>query len=414
MLSKKTLLLAAIISCLSLGVWAASTEIIATVGDDAITTQDLIARTRLIIVSSGLKADEDTAKKIAPQILQGLISERLEVLEAQKLEIPISKEEIAKAIASIEQQNKMGAGQLKVILTKAHIPISTLEQQVKGQIAWAKIRGKKIQPKIFVTDEEVDDYLKAQSLQPVQVELNVNEIILPVETPKEDAKVKTLANKLTGELQKGGDFKKIARQFSQAASAANGGAVGWLAESQIPKELLEEIKAKGPNKIIGPIKSVEGYFILRVDGARDADKASDTQIITLRHFETPLNEKTLKTSVDKINAVEDPIRGCKDSQAYADSLGVDLQDYGSLQVKELQPAIRKMITGLPVARYSHPLNTGTSLVTFLICSKVDTSKLPDEVQRNNARETLFKRKVELESRTYLRGLRRNTNIEVKI
>jgi len=308
----------------------------------------------------------------------------------------------------------MQPGQLKTVLGKANIPISTLTQQVKGQIAWAKIRGKTIQPRITISEEEVADYLKTESLHPVQVEYEINEIVLPVETPKDDAKARALANKLTAELTKGADFKKIARQFSQAASASNGGAVGWLAENQIPKELMSEIRKVGPNKIIGPVKSVEGYFILRIDGARDADTTSDTQIIGLRHYEVALDPKAPQTGFDKLASVNDPIRGCQDSQAYADSIGVKLQDYGSLPLKELQPSIRKLVSGLPVGRYSEPLNTGESVVAFLVCSKTDTSQLPDDVQRDRAREVLFRRKTELQSRTYLRDLRRNTNIELKL
>lgn len=399
---------------LSVSAQAANTEIVATVGDDAITTQDLVARTRLIVISSGLRQDEDTARKIAPQILQSLINERLQLQEAQKLGIKITDEDLNKAIAGVEQQNGMKPGELKTVLTKAQVPYSTLQQQVKGQIAWAKIRSKAIQTRAFVTEEETNDFLNAQRMYPTQIEYNVNEIVLPVDTAKDNVKVLATANKLVSELQKGTDFKKVAREFSQAASAQNGGNIGWLAENQIPKELLSEIRRVGPNKIIGPVKSVEGYFILRVDGARQGDTSTDTQIVSLRHFEVLLDKKNPKASSEKITSVNDPLRGCKDAQSYADSLGVQMQDYGTLPVKELQSSIRKVINPLPVGRYSEILNTGSSLVTFLVCSKTDTSQLPDNVQREKAREVLYKRKVELEARTYLRDMRRNTNIEIKL
>lgn len=396
-----------------------STGIIATVGEDAITTQDLVNRTKLIIISSGMRADEETARKIAPQVLQSLINERLQLQEVARQKIDISNDEVDKAINEIEAQNKMKPGQLKEILKKTGIPISTLQQQVKGQIAWAKIRSKKIQPKITVSDDEVDDFLRTQSLTPTQTEYHVNEIVLPVENPKDEQKMKDLADKLTSELTTGkGNFAKIARQFSQSSSAQSGGDVGWLTENQIPKELLSEVKRVGAGKIIGPIKSVEGYFILFIPETRDVDANAEQHLVALRQFEFPFkNEKTMRAAADKLKTLDDPAKACSDSAAYAKSKGATLQDYGSIQVKSLQPPVRKIVVDLPTGKFSKPADTGSSFVSFLVCEKVadlgGPASISDSAKRDSAREILFKRKTELESRKYLRDLRRDTNIEIK-
>ena len=208
LMNRLFLLFTLLLVALAANASADETAIIATVGDSAITTQDLINRTKLIIISSGLKADEETARKIAPEILQGLINEHLEIEEANKQQITVSDDEINKAISGIEQQNKMQPGQLKEILKKANIPFSNLQQQVKGQIAWAKIRSKKIQPKIVITDDEINDYIKTQNMAPLQTEYNVTEIVLPVETAKDDAKERALGDKLVNSLNNGADFKK--------------------------------------------------------------------------------------------------------------------------------------------------------------------------------------------------------------
>jgi len=216
-------------------------------------------------------------------------------------------------------------------------------------------------------------------------------------------------------LQNGADFKKIAKQFSQAASAQSGGDVGWLSENQIPKELLVEIKSSGVNKIIGPIKSVEGYFIILVTETRVVNDKELSQVVALKHFEIHYTgAKDIQSAAQKVSAINDPVKGCKDAQNYANTLGAVMLDYGSVQIKELQPSIRKLVIDLPINKFSQPLDTGTSFATFLVCSRNANTKDQDAVQRDKAREALFKRKMDLESRAYLRNLRQNTNIDIKI
>ena len=211
-------------------------------------------------------------------------------------------------------------------------------------------------------------------------------------------------------------LKKIAKQFSQAASASNGGDVGWLGENQIPKELLDEIKKTGIGKIIGPVKSIEGYFILEVKEVRTVDTKELDQVLSLKHFEIRYNNaKDAQSAAKKAATINDTVKGCsKEAQNYADTIGAILQDYGSVQLKDLQPSIRKIIIDLPTGHYSQPYDSGTSFLTFLVCSRTDNTKIPDDVQRDKARQALFKRQLELEARAYLRNLRNNTNIEIKM
>ncbi len=393
------------------------TAIVATVGDDAITTQDLVNRTRLVIISSGLKGDEETARKIAPQVLQNLINEKLQMQEASRLKMEASDDEIKKAIEGIEKQNKMEVGQLSDIMKHAGIPPVTLQQQIKAQLLWSKIRAKKIQPKINVSDDEINDYLKSQSLNPAEEEYFVNEIVLPVENPKDENKMKDLATKLTGELQSGkAKFPAIAKQFSQSGSAQNGGEVGWLAENQVPKEILSEVKRVGSNKIIGPIRSVEGYFIIFISDTRTIDAHADQNVVTVRQFEIPVkNPPAVKAALPKLKNINDPAQACSNGEAYAKTKGANVKNYNSVMVKNLDPAVMKVIEHLPTGQFSDPEFTGTSVAVFLVCEK--TQEMTPQMtadEREKAQDALFKRKMELESRKYLRDMRRNTNIEIKI
>ena len=87
-------------------------RIAAVVNQNIITTQDLLDRIDLAIVSSGLPNTPDTRQRLAPQVLRGFIDETLEEQEADRLKLEATSEEVDRALASIADRNHMTADAL--------------------------------------------------------------------------------------------------------------------------------------------------------------------------------------------------------------------------------------------------------------------------------------------------------------
>lgn len=398
---------------------SAELKIAATVGDEAITTYDMINRTKLIISSSGLKPDEDTFKKIAPQALQSLINDKIIMQEAAALSVTISEDEINEAIKSIEQKNKMPEGSLENALMQFGIPKATLEEQVKSQIAMSKIRSIKVRQYVNISDEEVEDFVKAQSFNSEVEEYFMNEIVLPVESPADEAAVKELADKLHQELKAGKNFAAIAREFSQSASAYNDGILGWMPENQLPKEITAEIKKNDLGVVSEPIRSIEGYFIVKATEKRKQSSLAQEDELNLKHFEIPYSEKpdAKKTAeiFDKLSKLSYSDDACNDSSQFAIKGGMNYKDYGFVKVADIEPKIRPLVAELAIGTFSAPLKTLESGLVFLVCEKIENiAPLIDDNKRAKAREALFYKKLDLQARKYMRDLRRKTNVEIKL
>jgi parvulin-like peptidyl-prolyl isomerase len=70
---------------------------------------------------------------------------------------------------------------------------------------------------------------------------------------------------------KDADFAKIATEHSQEpTSASRGGEIGWLAETQIDKDLLPPIAELKLNGVSKPVKLKDGWHILKLLDARAA------------------------------------------------------------------------------------------------------------------------------------------------
>jgi peptidyl-prolyl cis-trans isomerase SurA len=78
---------------------------------------------------------------------------------------------------------------------------------------------------------------------------------------------------------------------------------------------------------------------------------------------------------------------------------------------DLQPELRKVLAAIPVGQLSAPETTKLGVELFAICSKRETKN--DTAEKRKAREEIFSKRFEAQSKEYLRRLRREALIERK-
>src|ERR1700685_1222655 len=95
----------------------------------------------------------------------------------------------------------------------------------------------------------------------------VRHILLSVNDPKEDAAVKAKAEGILKRAQAGGEFAKLAKEFSQDPGfAAPGGDLGWSERKVFVGPFADAAFGMKVDEISGPVKTQFGYHILKLDG----------------------------------------------------------------------------------------------------------------------------------------------------
>lgn len=269
-------LLGSLLTVLAPGMAHAGREsIAATVNEEAITTSDVDDRMKLMVVSSGLPASEDLRAKLRPQVVNMLIDERLKMQEAARNDISIKPEDIAGGFETLAKQNNMSAKQFRTVLSAKGIPVSTLERQIESQLAWVQVVQKTLRPQVMVSNADVDDRLRRMEASVGQTEYLLAEIFLAVEDRKSEAEKKGLAARLVTEIrERPAPFQAVARQFSQSASAARGGDLGWVSESQLDPAVAQALKGMAKSSVGAPVRSAAGYHILLLREKRSITKDS--------------------------------------------------------------------------------------------------------------------------------------------
>ena len=248
--------------------------IAAVVNDDIVSTQELAERVQLARASTGLPDDPNTQRLLTQQVLRALIDEKLQRQEARRLNIEVTDAEVSSAIQSIAQRNNMTADQLTSYLAERGTGIAGLRDQLRNQIAWLKVIGREIRPKVVISEGQID--LASNVAAPVagDREVLLSEIVLPVYSPDQEAAVMADAQRVVTALRGGSAFEPLARQMSVAASAEAGGDLGWLPSGILAEDLRNALARMSPGSISDPIRTALGVQVLLLRDVRQSGGAA--------------------------------------------------------------------------------------------------------------------------------------------
>src|SRR5206468_12512815 len=129
-----------------------------------------------------------------------------------------------------------------------------------AQIAWDKLVRTKLGPTITVTQQDVDEELRRIKESFDKPQYQVAEIFIAVDQSDQDAAARQSAERLMDQLRQGGDFSRLAQQFSQATTAARGGLIGWIRPDQMDDRVAATLVEMKSGDVEGPIRSTGGYY----------------------------------------------------------------------------------------------------------------------------------------------------------
>lgn len=393
-------------------------RIAAVVNDEVISIYDLVNRTRLAVISSGLPDSPETRRRVQPQVLRALIDEKIQAQEAARQNITASEADIQTAISRIEENNRMPPGGLEQAIANSGIEHSAVMGQIKATVLWQKLVNRRLRNTLQVGDDEVDEQLSRLKAAQGTPEYLLAEIFLAVDSPDQDDEVRQAALGLTEQLRRGTPFRDMARQFSQSASAASGGDIGWVQSGMLEADIEAAIENTPPGQLTEPVRSVGGYYIYavrqrRIIAAASPNDATVTLVQMLLPFESGGAPAELDPLKELAETVRETVSGCADLKRLSEELKVPPPtDPQPLRVGDLAPRIRDIVSPLKVGEASAPIQIDRGLLLLMVCQREDApSNMPT---REDITENLLRQRLDLLSRRYLRDLRRAAFVDVRV
>ena len=105
-------------------------RIAAVVNDEVVSSYDVQQRIAMVVASTNIRDSQEARTRLQRQMLDTLIDERLQIQEAERLNIKVEDQEVEQALDRLAQQNNMSRELVERQVTAAGIDLDTLRLQV--------------------------------------------------------------------------------------------------------------------------------------------------------------------------------------------------------------------------------------------------------------------------------------------
>jgi peptidyl-prolyl cis-trans isomerase SurA len=405
-------------------VWAQSQRldrIVALVEEDVILQSELDAAVAMIQIQFDSQQQSLPPQNVLEeQMLERLIRTRLEVQRAEQTGIRVSDTDLDRALEQIAGQNQMTLRQLRQAMEADGFDFLEFRRQIREEIMSQELRSRVARGMDDITETEIDILLASDRFSGAEYDLSQIMIEVPESaTPQQVQEAIVTTQTVLDELAGGMAFSAAAMAYSQAPDALEGGAVGWRNLNALPPMFAEALSALQPGEVSEPIRTPAGFLIVRVNDIREQAEViveeyqvrhlmiEPTELLDIREVERrvadlhqrvaagePFEELARRHSTDETSANIGGLLNWFPADAYGRDFQIELSQ---LEVGEL----------------SQPFQTDMGW-HFIRLEAVREADRTVEAMREAAREMLMNQKAEETVDRFLRRLRDEAYVEVRL
>jgi peptidyl-prolyl cis-trans isomerase SurA len=425
-ISKKSALICASVLFVSIGATAQITlldKVIAVVDDDIVLQSELDQRMATIftqIQQSGTKAPPQDI--LLQQVLDRLISERLQLNIGYNAGIRIGDEELNQAMARIASSNKLTMEEYVAQIHAQGGTVAVVREQIRNEITIMRVQQGKVMRRIRISEQELDNFLNSEEGRFLtSPDVNVGQILLsvPSNTSSEDTDaILARANELQAQAVGGTDFRQLAIANSADQSALQGGDLGWRKMAQLPGVFIDAVEQMDIGQISDPIRSGAGYHLLKLYERRGGGEQLIEQHFARHILVKPNQIRDQETTVALLNELRDRSIAGEDFAALAKEFS---EDPGSaLKGGELGwstpgmfvPEFEQTMGSIALNEVSAPFSSQFGWHILQVTDRRNED-FSTNILRNRAQNMLRERKYEEELQVWLQEIRDEAFIEIK-
>ena len=399
-------------------------SIVAVVNDDVIVRSELQSEVNLVLPELKARGTAIPPEQVLEkQVLDRLILKRLQLQRAKSLGIEVDDATLTEAMASIAARNGMSLEQLRSTLEAGGVSFDDFRKDTQSQIITSRLQQQEVYKNVRVSDAEVDRFLQKEGDSLIQrKEVRLQHLLVALPDNPTSAQVESARRKIQGILKRaraGESFADLAVANSDGRRALEGGDLGWFPMSEVPSLAVEPARTLAKGEVSEPIQSPSGFHLIRVADIKGDTPEPITQTHA-RHILIRTNEVVSDEDAKRrLSQLRLRLVGGDDfgtlARAHSDDTGSALKggDLGWISPGDTVPDFEEQMNKLAPNEISEPFQTpfGWHLVQVLERRKQDTA---DELMRMKAQEAIRQRKGEEATETWLRQLRDEAYVELRV
>tara|TARA_B110000238_G_C16119369_1_gene436407 strand:- start:1114 stop:2334 length:1221 start_codon:yes stop_codon:yes gene_type:complete len=398
-------------------------KVVAIVDDDIVLNSELQQRMATIneqIATSGTQAPPQEI--ILQQVLERLISERLQLNMGYKAGIRITDEELNSAILRVAQSNGLSIAQYITEIQSRGSTIAIVREEIRNEMVIRRVQQGKVMRRIRISEQELDNFLTSEEGRFLtSPDVNVGQILLSVPTGsnKDDTdSILKRAMELQAEAANGTDFRQLAIANSADQSALQGGDLGWRKMAQLPGVFIDAVDQLKLGQVSDPIRSGAGFHLLKLYERRGGGEQLIEQHFARHILLKPSQIRDEKATIAELNELRNQVLA---GDEFADLSKQLSEDPGSaLKGGELGwstpgmfvPEFEETMNSIALNEISAPFASQFGWHILQVTERRDQD-FSSEILRNRAQNMLRERKYEEELQVWLQEIRDEAFIEIK-
>ena len=398
--------------------------IVAVVDDDVVLASELMARldtVRTSMIENNVQMPPSDV--LINQIMERLIIENIQLQEAEKRGVTVDDETLARAVSSFANNNNMSMEEFRQTLAADGTNYRQFREEIRSELIITRLQRAMINRRISISEQDVQALLNSPFYQQMfSDEYRVGHIMRTLADDATDADAQAAvaqAQDLVQELRDGADFAQMAIAKSSASSALEGGDLGWRRAGELPTLFADAVLDMQVDDIVGPIASGATIHIIKLLDQRGAgtERMAQTNVshILIRPSEIVTNEQAkarAQAVYERIQAGEDFAELAREfSEDPASALNGGTLGWSTPD--QFVPQFAQVMMAAGIGEVSTPFESEFGWHLLLVEDRREQD-MSDEARRNMAMDLLFRRRFEEERQEWLKEIRDEAFVELRL
>lgn len=400
-------------------------RVIAIVEENVILQSELDSRVRTVVSRLTAQGTNLPPQSLLEErVLDQLITDSIQLQRAEQMGMRISDNELNETLRSIARRNNLTLEQFEQQLTAEGMTYAEARDQIREEMLISRVQQRSVGNRVRVTDREVENYLTAQASRPDSgTEYQLAHILVAVDdfnNTEEVDRARAKADRLLSEIRNGRDFRAAAVAESDASNALDGGVMGWRPESQLPSLVENVVPSLGLNEPSQVLQSGSGFHLITVLAKRGGDDQQLIQQHRVRHIlirptETVTDiqaEQRIRELYRQLQAGADFAELAK-AQSDDPVSGSDGGNLGWVSRGQMVPEFEQAMLEANIGELKGPIRSQFGWHILQVQERREKD-ISDQIKTSEARQAIYRRKFDVELQAWLREIRDEAFVEVKI
>ena len=215
--------------------------------------------------------------------LEKLIVEKALIQYAKEIGVTVDDESIDQAEQRLAAQNQLNLEALHKKVKAEGSSVDRLRQNLRDQLVLQRLTERNVPGRIKVSDVEIDQAVRERQNASIDTnpDIELGHILIAVPEKANESEVAALeakAQTVLGNLKRGDDLARMAKEFSNGAERDRGGLMGLRPANRYPTLFVDATKPLKVGEVV-MVRSGAGFHVLKLV----SKKASSVVTITQTH-----------------------------------------------------------------------------------------------------------------------------------